>query len=445
MKKKLILLFLFAFLIRLIAINQSLWLDEGITARVISQYNLFEIVKFFSVYDFHPPLYYFLTYIFTQVFGTSESALRMPSIIFSLFSGLYIFKTGKLLKSKNIGFWSAAFFLFNPLIVYYSQEARMYMMTVFLLCAGFYYYIKVLKQKQLKDILLCNTLLFLSFLTFYGSIFFILTMYIYLLIKKKIKTLLLILPGFILSLLIISPLLYSQLLHSREALVIVKNWDLVLGKATIKNLLLIPIKFSIGRISFYPKEIYYAISILWTLILSFIVVKAGKKSKKLIYFFITPLLIGFIFSCFTPLLLYFRFIYLIFILSLLLSIGTSKTWQRIFILSGFCIFTFSYLLFPSFHREDWKALAKEIPKDKRVVIIASSSDAIRYYIPDLKVIDLISFKSLNTKDKELIIIPYTSEIYGIDYSFLLKEKGYMHTKTKNLRGLSYEVWNKQGF
>lgn len=318
----------------------------------------------------------------------------------------------------------------------------MYMMTVFLLCAGFYYYIKVLKQKQLKDILLCNTLLFLSFLTFYGSIFFILSMYIYLLIKKKIKTLLLIIPGLILSFLIISPLLYSQLLHSREALDIVKNWDLVLGKATIKNLLLIPIKFSIGRISFYPKEIYYAISILWVLIISFFVVKGGIKSKKLIYFFVTPLLIGFVFSCFTPLLLYFRFIYLIFILSLLLAIGVNKRGLRIFILSGFCIFAFSYLLFPSFHREDWKGLAKEMPRNKKVVIIVSSSDALEYYIDDLKIIDLISFKSFNITDKELIIIPYTSEIYGIDYSFLLKEKGYMHTKTKNLRGLSYEMWNK---
>lgn len=442
MKKKLILLFVFAFLIRLIAINQSLWLDEGITARVISQYNLVEIVKSFSVYDFHPPLYYFLTYIFTQVFGMSEAALRMPSIIFSLLAGLYIFKTGKLLKNKNIGFWSAAFFLFNPLIVYYSQEARMYMMTVFLLCAGFYYYIKVLKQKQLKDILLCNALLFLSFLTFYGSIFFILSMYIYLLIKKKIKTLLLIIPGLILSFLIISPLLYSQLLHSREALDIVKNWDLVLGKATIKNLLLIPIKFSIGRISFYPKEIYYVISILWTFFISLFALKGGKKSKKLIYFFVTPLLIGFVFSCFTPLLLYFRFIYLILILSLLLAIGASKTWIRIFILSGFCIFALSYLLFPSFHREDWKGLAKEMPRNKKVVIIVSSSDALEYYIDDLKIIDLISFESINITDKELIIIPYTSEIYGIDYSFLLKEKGYVYTKTKNLRGLSYEMWNK---
>ena len=270
-------------------------------------------------------------------------------------------------------------------------------------------------------------------------------MYIYLLIKKKIKTLLLILPGFILSFLIICPLLYRQFLHSREALDIVKNWDMVLGKATIKNILLIPIKFSIGRISFYPKEIYYAISILWTLIISFYVVKGGNKSKKLIYFFISPLLIGFVFSCFTPLLSYFRFIYLILILSLLLAMGISKTWQRIFILSGFCIFALCYLLFPSFHREDWKGLAKEIPKNKKVVIIASSSDALSYYIHDLKIIDLVSFERLIITDNELIIIPYTSEIYGIDYCFLLKEKGYIHTKTNNLRGLTYETWNKQGF
>ena len=68
------------------------------------------------------------------MFGYSEIALRMPSILFSLLTGYVVYLIG--------GIWSAAFFLFNPLIVYYSQEARMYMMVTFFLTASLYYFLK---------------------------------------------------------------------------------------------------------------------------------------------------------------------------------------------------------------------------------------------------------------------------------------------------------------
>jgi len=86
-----------------------------------------------------------------------------------------------------------------------------------------------------------------------------------LLIKKQFKLLFLLLPGFVLAGILIYPLFIQQYLNSKIALIDVKNWDLVLGKANLKNLLLIPIKFSIGRISFEPKILYYSISGLWSL------------------------------------------------------------------------------------------------------------------------------------------------------------------------------------
>ena len=137
MNKKIFLVFFFAFLIRLIALNQSLWLDEAITANVVRNYGFMQIVSKFSFHDFHPPLYYLFMKLWTNVFGYSEIALRMPSVFFSLMTGYVVYLIG--------GIWAVLFFLFNPLIVYYSQEARMYMMATFFFNSGIILFSK--KQK----------------------------------------------------------------------------------------------------------------------------------------------------------------------------------------------------------------------------------------------------------------------------------------------------------
>src|SRR3989338_10378273 len=153
LNKKIILIFLAAFLIRLIALNQSLWLDEAVTANVVRNFRFSQIVNGFSPTDFHPPLYYLFMKLWTNFFGYSEIALRMPSVLFSLLTGYVIYLIG--------GIWAAVFFLFNPLIVYYSQEARMYMMATFLLTAGLYYFVKISNIKyQILNIHIKNRIFF---------------------------------------------------------------------------------------------------------------------------------------------------------------------------------------------------------------------------------------------------------------------------------------------
>ena len=136
-------IFILAFLIRLINLNQSLWLDETIVAKVV-QTIPFHLIPFqFSPGDFHPPLYYLVISLWSHLFGTSEIALRLPSIIFSLLAGWFVYKIGVLWKSKQVALWGAIFFLFNPLIVYYSQEARMYMMATMFLTIALYYFLRI--------------------------------------------------------------------------------------------------------------------------------------------------------------------------------------------------------------------------------------------------------------------------------------------------------------
>mgnify|MGYP001575866721 CR=1 FL=1 len=430
LNKKIVLIFVFAFLIRLIALNQSLWLDEAVTANVVKNLELSQIISKFSLNDFHPPLYYFFMKLWTNFFGYSEVALRMPSVLFSLLTGYVVYLIG--------GVWSAVFFLFNPLIIYYSQEARMYMMATFFLTGGLYCLLK-----KSKKIFLFSLFLILSFYTFYGSIFLIVAMLLYLLFKKQYKYFFVSFFLFLFSFILISPLLYQQFLHSKISLAQVTNWSRVLGKSNIKNLLLIPIKFSIGRISFYPKWLYWGIAGIWIGFILFTI--KTVLNKTVFYLFIFPLVLGFLVSFFTPMLQYFRFIYLIPLMSLLLSINLQNLASynlRGWILAvGFLIFSLVYLLNPAFHREDWKSLTKSLPKNRPIYMIKASSDPIKYY-NDKLIIKELRMMDYELRKKEIVIISYTANIYGLDYKNDLRKMGYKLKKEVSFREVTYEQWTK---
>jgi len=471
MNKKILLILLLAFFIRLIALNQSLWLDEGTTAKVIQNYSYIDIVKKFLPNDFHPPLYYLFMKLWTNIFGYSEIALRFPSIIFSLLTGWIIYRISRFRSDQHNyseAEWTAAFFLFNPLIIYYSQEARMYLMTTLFICTSLYFFL-FLRHAELvsasiirsrnkfgmtKALIMMCLFMILAFATFYGSIFFIAAILIYLLWKKNYKIFIISCFTLFVTLLILSPLLLQQLTNAKQSLQIVANWSLVLGKANLKNLLLIPMKFTIGRISWEPKLTYYFISGLWLLVTGYGVIKGGLKNKLLLFLLICPLIFGFLISFNTPLLQYFRFIYLIPIMSILLVLGIKRSMIRIIVLSGFIFFSLIYLLNAGFHREDWKSLANSLPENTPVYAIVSSMDALKYYNKKLFINELTPLRPAQRdyegrsgslvnelkNTREIIIIPYTSEIYGLNYQEMLKEKKYTLKETKSFRGLTAEYW-----
>ncbi|OGK45712.1 hypothetical protein A3B40_05540 [Candidatus Roizmanbacteria bacterium RIFCSPLOWO2_01_FULL_37_16] len=458
MDKKLLLIFILALLVRLISIDQSLWLDEATTARVVKEYGFTQIVNEFSVRDFHPPLYYLFMKLWTNIFGYSEIVLRFPSVIFSLLTGYVIYKIAKLLNGYIIGIWASIFFLINPLIIYYSQEARMYMMVTFFLTVALYFLMiishvglasaSVLKTRSrnpfgmTKSIVMFNIFSILAFVTFYGSIFLIIPVLIYILYKKKYSifftSCFLLLAVFFL----LTPLLYQQFINARAQLRLVPNWTQVLGSTNLKNFLLIPLKFSLGRISFYPKWLYWVVSGLWTSFVFFFILKGGLKNKFLLFLVIGSLGLGILFSFFTPLLQYFRFLYLIPLICILMPLGLANLHLKgvnWIIVGGFIIWSLFYLLNPNFQREDWKSLALYLNKD-RVYMIYSSSDPVSYYRKDLKIIDLKTVEDKNIIDPEIIIIPYTTNIHGIDYQKILKQKKYKLIKKEVVRGASVETW-----
>jgi len=346
-------------------------------------------------------------------------------------------------------------------------------MVTFLVSVSFYYLVKLLNDNSYKNLILLNTFLILSFYTFYASVFFITTVFLYLLIKKKYKALFISSLAFIFSIVIIFPLFSSQYINSRIALETVQNWSLVLGNVTLKNILLFPIKFTSGRISFEPKMIYYILSGFWVLLIGIIL---GIKSyrnltteiKILLFFLTVPLIFGLIFSLNSPLLQYFRFSYLIVFLSLLLpsssdmsedSFFRTMPWaplcdgvrknvveliklSNIIFLSGFIIWSLVYLLMPQFHREDWKSLANKLKSEKApIYIVKSSSDPLKYYAAYIKLKDLRSLENLNSK--KIVVIPYTADIHGVEYTTSLSTAGFINEETVSVRGITYQIWLKK--
>jgi mannosyltransferase len=123
-----LLLTLAAFAFRLYMLDaQSLWYDEGVTAD-IARRGLAEMTRW-TADDIQPPLYYYVVALWGRVAGWSEWSLRYPSVFFGvLIVPLLAVVTIALTRRRVAGLIAAFLVAFHPLLLYYSQEARMYSM-----------------------------------------------------------------------------------------------------------------------------------------------------------------------------------------------------------------------------------------------------------------------------------------------------------------------------
>ena len=88
-------------ILRLFKISQSLWLDEAINVTFVKNLNLHSLVFEYSIGDFHPPLYHILMRGWILLFGMSEIAVRLPSVILGLFTVYITYLIGKKLFEEK--------------------------------------------------------------------------------------------------------------------------------------------------------------------------------------------------------------------------------------------------------------------------------------------------------------------------------------------------------
>ena len=80
----------------------------------------------------NPPLYFSLLDGWMGAFGTSEAAVRSLSALIGTATIPLAYAIGRRLATQRVGLVLAALVAFNPLLVWFSQEARPYALLVFL-------------------------------------------------------------------------------------------------------------------------------------------------------------------------------------------------------------------------------------------------------------------------------------------------------------------------
>jgi len=111
---------------------QSFHHDEAVTAGQVLSPNLGETLDQVADGERSPPLYYVLAWGWSTVFGTGEVGLRSLSALIGMLMVSAAFFAGRALASDRVGLAAALLFALNPYLVWYSQEARSYiLMTLF--------------------------------------------------------------------------------------------------------------------------------------------------------------------------------------------------------------------------------------------------------------------------------------------------------------------------
>lgn len=125
--------------------GQSLWYDEGISV-ALAQRDLLTIARNAAA-DIHPPLYYYLLHIWTPLVGQSEFAVRWLSVAIGTLLPLLTYRVGRLYRNEA-GLLAAFFVAVSPILVYYSQEARMYILMASLGALAAYLAARVLHDAR---------------------------------------------------------------------------------------------------------------------------------------------------------------------------------------------------------------------------------------------------------------------------------------------------------
>lgn len=463
---------LLSLILRLINLNQSLWLDEAINIIAAKNYNLFDLITKYTAADFHPPGYFILIWFWGRLGNFSEVWMRIPSVLFGVLTIYVVYLIGKKLTSKRFGMVTALLLAVNPLHIYYSQEARMYSLATLAVSVNMYFFIKLSKggENKLPYIILSNLFVltsdYLAYLIFPAQIFL-------LFLRKKAYLLKYWLSGIVISLfgfLFWIPVFLSQIKIGSSAIEAMPIWKNVVGAFGLKTLGLTYIKFIIGRIS-YPDKYIYALSILPTvLLISFLIWNAYKKQKEktisLGFLLVIPIFLAQLISLVVPVYSYFRLLFILplFIMIIVLGLESVGKLKKVFITLLILIELFYssiYFINPLFQREDWRGVVNFFKLNKNPMVLLESTGMFppyEYYstnhlmtaklIPGIGALKNMPARTDNDLKNLDQLLAGVKDIYLMDYLVdindperLVKNEliklGYKNVDTKDFSGVGF--------
>jgi Dolichyl-phosphate-mannose-protein mannosyltransferase len=141
-----------AAVIRIITIdNQSFWADEALTAHEAGQ-SFTAMLHTVTSIETTPPLYFVLIWTWTKAFGSSELALRSISAMAGVALVPIAYLCARELLDRRAGLIAAALVVVNPFAIWYSQEARAYMLLAALSGASFLWFLRARRDPSRRNL-----------------------------------------------------------------------------------------------------------------------------------------------------------------------------------------------------------------------------------------------------------------------------------------------------
>lgn len=160
--------------------QQSLWFDEAFTPLHVFHASLWRTLSSVARTEDTPPLWYVLDWSVTRAFGTGAVALRMLSALAGIATVPVAWAIARRLAGSRAALATALLVAVNPLLVWYSQEARAYGLFVLLSAIAMLCFLRALESPtpgRLAQFALSGSL---ALLTHYFAVFLLAPMVVWL-------------------------------------------------------------------------------------------------------------------------------------------------------------------------------------------------------------------------------------------------------------------------
>jgi uncharacterized membrane protein len=151
--------------------SQKLWYDEFITTRTV-QARLVDLLGEVKWREGSPPLYFFLEWAWIRIFGRGDAALRSSSAVVGTLTVVAVYALlVELRQTRRVARIGAAIVAVQPMLIWYSQEARAYALFALLTTLTVLFLVRALHRGRPIDYLLWSLVAAATFATHYFAMF----------------------------------------------------------------------------------------------------------------------------------------------------------------------------------------------------------------------------------------------------------------------------------
>jgi mannosyltransferase len=164
---------------------QSFWYDEAFTPVHVLHASLGATLRAFVHTENTPPLWYVAIWGWGRLFGTGVLALRLPSALAGIATVPVAWGIGRELAGRRAAIVTAALVTCNPLLVWYSQEARAYAFFVLFVALAMLCALRADRDPTPRRLALFALSAALALLSHYFAVFLLIPMVLWLLRPRR--------------------------------------------------------------------------------------------------------------------------------------------------------------------------------------------------------------------------------------------------------------------